>query len=243
MTNPLHDITSSGVQSYLTPWFLCPYLANRKARMQIATPSALINVQVYSKLAQLGFRRSGKSISRPNCDACQACVPVRVEVKRFIPNRVQKRVWKKHAALMATVHPLHDAPEYFELFQRYMQARHPEHAHELSTQYDHFLMGNSAESRLITFHDKEVLRIVSIVDVHEDGLSAIHAFFEPHIPQSSFGTYHLLWLIEWCRQSGLPYLHNSFWIEGNTTLAYKANFHATQGFVDNVWQLLLPESI
>lgn len=236
--NPLHDISSSGVQSFLTPWFSCPYLPNRKARMEVATPNILITFQVYSDLAQLGFRRSGNLISRPNCDNCQACVPVRIEVATFKPTRVQRYTWRHHATLDVSVHPLKDSPEYFELYQRYMLARHCDdaNAHDLRGRYRDFLMEHGVDSRLLEFREEGLLRMVTIIDVHKDSLSLMYTFYEPHVAQSSFGTFSVLWLIEWCRQLQLPYLHNSYWIEQGTKLSYKANFNSLQGFVHNNWQ-------
>lgn len=236
--NPLHDISSSGVQSFLTPWFPCPYLPDRKARMQVATPKALITFQVYSDLAQLGFRRSGTLISRPNCEACQACVPVRIEIANFKPSRVQRYTWKHHSSLEVSVHPLKDESEYFELYQRYMQARHAdgENAYDLRAQYRDYLMESGIDSRLVEFRENGLLRMVSIVDVHKDSLSLMYTFYEPSIAQSSFGTYSVLWLVEWCRQLQLPYLHNSYWIKRGTKLSYKSNFNSLQGFVHDTWQ-------
>lgn len=236
----LRDIPLSALQFYLTAPYQCSYLADQEARSQVATPSFLISTPIYSELVRQGFRRSGTFTYRPRCDGCRACVPVRVEVSDFAGSRSQRRVWNKNDHLEASLHPLQDKPEYFDLYQRYQNARHPDGgmSNDSHEQYRKFLLQSHVDSMLVEFREAGVLRMVSIIDVLDDGLSSVYTFFEPEIRQASFGTYNVLWQIELCRQLQLPYLYLGYWIKQSQKMAYKANFQPLQGLIQGDWQAL-----
>lgn len=236
----LRDIPLSALQFYLTAPYPCSYLADREARSQVATPSFLITPQVYSELVQNGFRRSGTFTYRPRCDTCRECVPVRVEIAGFSANRSQRRSWKQHLGLDVSLHALKDGAEHFALYQRYQHTRHPngDMDNDDQEQYRSFLLQSQVESMMVEFRERGALRMVSIVDVLDDGLSSVYTFYEPDIKGSSFGTFNVLWQIELCRKLQLPYLYLGYWIERSQKMAYKANFQPLQGLQHGVWQPL-----
>lgn len=237
----LNDIPLSALHLYLTAPYPCSYLDGLEARSQVATPSFLISTPVYSELVRHGFRRSGTFTYRPRCDTCRQCVPVRVVVADFTTTRSQRRSCKYHYDLKATIHALQDKPEYFELYRRYQDARHRDGGMDDDSpeQYRNFLLQSHVDTMLVEFRDKGVLRMVSVIDVLQDGLSAVYTFYDPDVPHSSFGTYNVLWQIELCRKLQLPYLYLGYWIAGSSKMAYKANFQPLQGLQDGAWQTIL----
>ncbi len=236
----LRDIPLSALQFYLTAPYQCSYLEGQEARSQVATPGFLITPPIYSELVRQGFRRSGTFTYRPRCDNCLGCVPVRVEVNAFSATRTQRRAWQRHHRLEASLHPLQDKPEYFELYRRYQNARHPDGgmSNDSHDQYQKFLLQSHVDSMLVEFREEGTLRMVSIIDALDDGLSSVYTFFEPEHKQASYGTYNVLWQIELCRQLQLPFLYLGYWIRESRKMAYKANFQPLQGLVHGAWQIL-----
>ena len=232
------------LQFYATTPYACGYLEGKLAQSLIATPHHLIDTDVYSNLIQLGFRRSGKFAYRPHCEHCNACVPVRLPVAEFQPNRSQRRAARQHQTLAATIVPLTFKQAHFELYAAYQIARHEGADQKESVeQYRNFLVQSNVESLMVEFRLDDVLKIVSVVDIVRDGVSAVYTFYDTSDKFVSYGTYNVLWLAEWCRSLQLPYLYLGYWIEKSPKMAYKQNFAPQEGLVDGEWIRLKTDQV
>ena len=236
------------LQFYVTTPYKCGYLPNKLAQSLIATPHHLVDANIYSGLIQQGFRRSGKFAYRPHCELCNACVPVRLILNQFVPSRSQKRAYKQHANLTARIMPLGYQQDHFDLYTSYQAARHSDL--ELSEkddaaekdnnaeaeQYRQFLCQSNVESLMIEFRDaNNQLKIVSVVDLTSDGVSAVYTFYDASDVKASFGTYSIMWQTEWAKSLNLAFLYLGYWIAESEKMAYKQAFKPQQKLIDGEW--------
>jgi leucyl-tRNA---protein transferase len=231
------------LQFYVTTSYNCGYLPNKLAQSLIATPQHLVDAETYSSLIQQGFRRSGNFAYRPHCENCRECIPVRIILQDFIPNRSQKRAYKQHQNLVTTILPVAFYAEHYALYAAYQKARHTndelnqdDNADENDVeQYRHFLCETNVESVMVEFRENEQLKMVSVIDLVHDGISAVYTFYETSDAKASLGTFNVLWQIEWAKSLNFPYLYLGYWIKDSKKMAYKQNFMPLEKLIGNEW--------
>lgn len=222
------------------PEHFCSYLPDRIARSLYADTGLKMSVPIYSRLAEQGFRRSGDLVYRPHCRACRACVPMRIPVNRFVPDRSQLRNFRRNGDLEVIGKPARLDDEHYQLFQNYLTARHADGDMADSSPEDYigFLGSQWAETIFFEFRRGGDLLAVAVVDRLDLGLSAVYTFFDPDQARRGLGTFAVLWQIGEARRLGLEWLYLGYWIGDCRKMTYKQRYRPLEAFVDGEWHAI-----
>lgn len=225
---------------YATPEHPCSYLDNRLATTMFVDPKARVDDDLYTRLSQLGFRRSGHHYYKPRCTGCNACIAVRIPVKKFQPSRSQRRNLKRNADLTINITPPEFNPVHFDIYQNYINERH--HDGDMFPpsldQYESFLMEAREKTMFVEFMADGKVLGVAVTDIVNDGLSAIYTFFEPTVATRALGVYGILWQIEEAKRRDLPFLYLGYWIRGCNKMSYKINYRPLEILLRDNWMTI-----
>ncbi len=228
------------LQFYLSNNHPCGYLPEQLSVSLIADPHYPINTQIYTRLVEIGFRRSGRMAYRPHCPECQACVPVRIDSQRFQFNRQQRRNLKRNADLEVVRTPMRFDTEHYALYSRYITARHSGGSMEESGPegYSTFLTQSCCETQLVEFRQAGRLVMVAVVDYLNGALSAVYSFFDPEEGARSLGRYAILWQLKECQRLNLPHLYLGYWIADCRKMVYKREYRPIEQYRDGLWRAM-----
>ena len=223
---------------YLSAPHACSYLPDRQSSTLFADPDQTMDMGTYSELLQHGFRRSGRMVYAPRCEACRQCVSVRVRATEFSPRRSQRRVLQANADIEMRVAPARFEQQHYELYQRYTAERHEdgEMATASAEDYLAFLRADWSDTRFFEFLLDGRLVAVAATDLPADGLSAVYTFFDPDLSSRSLGTYAILRQIAHAQSLGLPYLYLGYWIRDSRKMAYKIKFRPIELCLGGRWR-------
>ena len=231
---------AGGPALYLSAEHPCSYLPGRQARTLFIDPLAPMNGRLYLRLLEHGFRRSGSHVYRPACARCRACIPLRLPVHAFSPNRSQRRAWERNrAALSLRDLPPHFDRAHFALYRRYIDSRHAggSMADASPESYEDFLLSPwGGETRLLELRLGDRLMAVAVTDVLENALSAVYTFFDPELSGQAPGTAAVLCQIAEARRLALDWLYLGYWIEDCRKMSYKDHFRPLEAWIDGAWR-------
>ncbi len=215
----------------------CSYKDGQLASTLFLDPSLSMDRRIYSRLSEIGFRRSGAHFYRPDCETCRACVPLRIPVADFAWRRRHRRIWKANSDLRAVEDNMIDDGESFALYRKYIAARHGGGDMHPATreQYRAFIRTATPDTRFAKYFLDGELVAASVTDLLEQGLSAIYTWYEPDLPRRSLGTYSIIRQIRATLAAGLPHLFLGYWIRDCPGMDYKQDFRPLELLRDGDW--------
>jgi arginine-tRNA-protein transferase len=216
----------------------CPYIPGRAERKLIVDLAGSGGTHFYDDLSRAGFRRSHRFAYRPACHGCVSCVPVRIAVERFCHTRSTRRVRNTNQDLSGRLVVSRATPEQFHLFAAYQDARHGDGDMALMHYGDYRAMVEETpvKTAIAEFRDSGgALVAAALVDLLDDGISAVYSFYDPYQARRSLGVWSVLWLVEECRRRGQPFVYLGYWIAESPKMAYKDRFPALERLAANGW--------
>jgi arginyl-tRNA--protein-N-Asp/Glu arginylyltransferase len=214
----------------------CSYLPGRVATSR-AFWAGEIPADVYHEFMNAGFRRSGRLVYQPVCRGCRACLPIRVPVSTFAPDKSQRRCVRKNADLQVTIGPPDLTDEKLELYRQYITQWHGGAA-QSPAELEAFLYESPVETVEFVYRDGEgKLLGVGICDRCPQSLSSVYFYFDPAEANRRPGTYGAIYEIEYARAQGIPYYYLGYWIDQCPSMSYKIGYRPNEVlYPDGVWR-------
>lgn len=217
------------LQTVTTAPHACSYLPDQTARLRYVFVAAL-SPEEYGELMLAGWRRFGRAVFRPVCEACAACRPIRVDVAAFRPNSSQKRAAKANdGAVELRVGAPSVTAEKLALYDLFHDFQHdhqgwPDRGPKSADDYAEAFVDQPFAVQEWCYYRGDRLVGVGYVDALPVGLSAIYFFYDPAERAHSLGTYNVLRLLAAAADRGDAYAYLGYHVEGCRSLEYKANF-------------------
>jgi leucyl-tRNA---protein transferase len=226
-------------QFYLTAPSPCPYLPGKEERKVFTHLVGDRAPGLNNLLTHGGFRRSQSIAYRPACEACRACVSVRVIADEFRPTRSMRRVAETNTDVVGEMRALVPTSEQYAVFRGYLDSRHRDGGMADMTVLDYAMMveDSHVKTRLVEYRRRGsgALLAVALTDVLNDGLSMVYSFFDPDWSNRSLGTFMILDHIERARRMGLPYVYLGYWVSGSRKMDYKGRFLPQERLTPDAW--------
>ena len=223
----------------------CPYLPGEVARLPMRLPIRPISRRQFAERLRDGDRRQGRVLYRPSCPECNACEAIRIPVRDFVPNKTQRRIWRRgRERFEVHLAPPAPDPQKVSLYNRHKMRRglmgegEPINA----TGYDAFLVDSCTETFELRFWLDGRLAGLAVVDRASDSLSAVYTYFDPDLHRMSPGVFAILTQLELCRRWKLDYLYLGLYVAGCDAMEYKARYLPHDRLVGDSWTRIEAEA-
>ena len=225
------------LQFYITAPHACSYLEGREAVTLFADPDRRLDQGTFSALSKMGFRRSGCLVYTPRCPECSACIPTRIPVGEFRPDRSQRRNIKANSDLELRLAGPQFTDAHIELYRRYIRNRHPGDSMDVESrvEVERFFLCDWSDTFLMEFLSEGEPIAVAVVDTIQNGLSAVYTFFEPEAHRRGLGVFAVLSLVEEAKRRHLPYVYLGYLIHQSPKMAYKVRYQPLQHYRGGSW--------
>jgi arginine-tRNA-protein transferase len=215
---------------------LCGYFKDREATDQ-AWLAHQLDPELYTKLMDLRFRRSGQIIYRPTCESCDLCIPIRIPVAEFKPSRSQRKAISRNRDVSVTMGKPELTAEKHAVYESYLDSQHGQtpQGSNLESMRD-FLYSSCVDTVEVCYRDaNDTLLGASILDVSKNAISSVYHYFNPEHAKRSMGVFSALSEIQLTNELGRDWYYLGFWIKDCAAMDYKHDYQPNEKLIDGKW--------
>lgn len=210
----------------LSNFMLCPYLENRQFRQRYFFASHLSGKELEDLLSQ-GWRKFGLYFFIPECQNCQACLPIRIPVKKLEYSKSQRRLLaKNNPKIVVEVKDLQYSPEIYQIYKEHSLFKFQKQAN--TDDFHTSFYQNSCPALQSEYRIDGELVAVGFLDKSTKGLSSVYFIYKEKVSKWRLGIYSILKECEITKSLGLSYYYLGYYIKENPSLNYKGDFYPHQ---------------
>jgi len=173
-----------------------------------------------------GWRKFGMYYFKPLCRDCHECTPIRVRTNECKPTRSQRRVIKECRDVRVEFRDLEYRDEIFEIYKD-----HSFHRFNKDSNNEDFYSSfytRSCPSIQSEYYIDDRLAGVGFIDISSNSLSSIYFIYGNEYKKLRLGTYSAFAEAEYAASLGLKYYYLGYYVESNSSMAYKNSFHINE---------------
>jgi arginine-tRNA-protein transferase len=210
----------------------CVYLSDEKMKMEykyIKGCSAKLGLD----LVKRGWRRFGDYYSRPNCNDCDKCLSLRIDVQNFNFTKSMRKIMNKNRDTKIVIQKPSVSTSHIKLYKKYHKFMKEKKGWEYyninaDSYHDLYVKGFSTYGKEVLYFRDDKLVGVDLVDFLENGLSAIYFYYDPDFSRYSLGNYSIYKQIEFAKEKNLKWIYLGYYVENCGSLNYKINYTPNQ---------------
>ena len=219
--------------------FPCSYINGKtERRLYIDLNKSNNKDLLVSELTLNGFRRNHDHMYVPICQNCTMCISSRINILNFRLSKSNKRNLKKNSDLFLRKRIQKLDKDRYLLFKQYCDARHNDSQMKNMKEADfqNFLYNSKNKNVVFDLIDKKSTLYGSIlIDVLNDGFSAVYSFYKPNQEKRGLGKNLVLSVIQELEKIKLPFLYLGYWIKGCNKMDYKSQYNGIEFYQNGSW--------
>lgn len=216
--------------------FQCGYFKDRKSLFEEYLLEDITEVEFEYLLAH-GMRHFGDYYFRPRCRDCHECIPVRIRTEKFQMTRNQKRAYKECREIKMKAGPPRYSKEKFQLYLGHKKRFQP--LQDDVEDEQNFRLSFYVQTPFgieFEYYLDDKLIGVALGDVTGKSFSAIYTFYDAQYSRMSLGTFSIIRQLEYSLEQGIQFFYLGYYIGGNKSLCYKANFRPNEVYLEGEWR-------